>query len=66
MEPLKSWAPPKDDGEIKDAAQIEKLRAFLVARSAAKPEVIPDETNRQTTVKMKGDILVKVVKMEHH
>jgi len=66
LEPLKSWAPPKDDGEIKDAAQIEKLRAFLVARSAAKPEVIPDETNRQTTVKMKGDILVKVVKMEHH
>jgi serine/threonine protein kinase len=66
LEPLKRWANPNDRGEIKNADQVKTLRDFLAARSAAKPEVIPDETNRQTTVKMNGDILVKLIKLEHH
>jgi serine/threonine-protein kinase len=66
LEKLKVWANPKDVGEIKDAAQIESLRAFLAMRSAANPQVTQDETSKQTMVKMTGDILVKLVNLRHY
>jgi serine/threonine protein kinase len=66
LENLKRWVNPTDAGEIKDAAQVESLRNFLATHSAAKPEVTPDETTKQTKVKINGDILVKLVKLEHY
>ncbi len=66
LEPLKKWANPQDKGEIKDPIQIKTLREFLAARSAAEPQVTRDEENKQTTVKMKGDVLVKLVKLQHY
>lgn len=66
LEPLKRWANPQDAGEIKDAAQMESLRAFLAARSATQPQAERDETNKQTTIKMKGDVLVKLVNLQHY
>jgi serine/threonine protein kinase len=65
LEPLKRWSNPQDRGEIKDAAEIKTLRDFLAARSAAAPQVNRDEANKQTTVKMKGAILVKLVNLQH-
>ena len=66
LEILKSWVNPTDKGEIKDAAQVESLRKFLATRSAAKPEVTPDEKSNQTRVKINGDILVKLVNLRHY
>ncbi|MCI0387389.1 MAG: serine/threonine-protein kinase [Acidobacteria bacterium] len=66
LEPLKRWANPQDVGAIKDAAQIETLRAFLAAHSATEPHVTRDETSKQTMVKVKGDILVKLVNLQHY
>ncbi|HZF38880.1 MAG TPA: hypothetical protein VE715_08650, partial [Blastocatellia bacterium] len=66
LEKLKKWANPEDAGEIKDADQIKTLREFLAARSAAKPQVSRDEMSNQTMVKMTGDILVKLVDLQHH
>ncbi|MGE0130209.1 MAG: protein kinase [Blastocatellales bacterium] len=66
FEPLKRWANPQDVGEIKDAAQVESLRAFLTTRSATQPQVERDETNKQTIVKVKSDILVKLVNLQHY
>ena len=66
LEPLKRWYNSTDAGEIKDAAEVESLRKFLATHSAAKPEVTPDETSKQTRVKMNGDILVKLVKLQHY
>lgn len=66
LEPLKSWANSTDKGEIKDAAQIATLRAFLAERSAANPQVMRDDEGKQTMVKMNGDILVKLVKLNHY
>ncbi|HEU0185639.1 MAG TPA: protein kinase, partial [Blastocatellia bacterium] len=60
LEPLKRWANDKDKGEIKDAAEIGKLRDFLAKHSSATPQVDRDEDNKKTTVKMTGDILVKL------
>lgn len=66
LEPLKRLANPKDAGEIKDPAQVESLRKFLTTRSAAEPQVTRDETSKQTTVKMKGDVLIKLVNLQHY
>lgn len=66
LEPLKRWANPQDVGEIKDVAQVESLRAFLTARSTTQPQVERDETNKQTIIKMKGDVLVKLVNLQHY
>jgi serine/threonine protein kinase len=65
LESLKSWANPKDAGEIKDAAQIKTLREFLAKRSVVKPQVNRDDKGIQTVVKMTGDILIKLIKLEH-
>jgi eukaryotic-like serine/threonine-protein kinase len=66
MEPLKRWANPDDIGEIKDTEQIQTLRKFLAARSAKEPRFTRDEKSKQTIVKMTGDILVKLVKLQHY
>jgi serine/threonine-protein kinase len=66
LEDLKRWVNPTDAGEIKDAAQVESLRKFLAMHSAANPEVTPDETSKQTRVKINGDILVKLIKLGHY
>jgi serine/threonine-protein kinase len=66
LEPLKRLANPDDKGEIRDAAQIKALRAFLTTRSAVEPQVTRDEASKQTMVQMKGDVLVKLVNLQHY
>jgi eukaryotic-like serine/threonine-protein kinase len=66
LEILKNSAYPQDGGEIKNAVLIKTLREFLAARSVEEPQVTRDETSKQTSVKMKGEILVKLVKLEHY
>jgi serine/threonine-protein kinase len=66
LEPLKRWANPQDVGEIKDAAQVESLRAFLATHSTTEPQVTRDDTSKQTMVRMKGDILVKLINLQHY
>ena len=66
LEPLKRLANPNDKGEIKDSAQVEALRAFLTTRSKSLPEVTRHEASKQTMVKMKGDILVKLINLQHY
>jgi eukaryotic-like serine/threonine-protein kinase len=63
LEPLKRWANDKDKGEVKDAADIKKLRDFLAKHSAAIPQV--DKGEEQTIVRMTGDILVKLIELRH-
>ncbi len=66
LEALKKWANAQDKGEIKDAAQVSSLRDFLSKNSAAKPDIDKDEVKKQTTIKGKGDLLVKLINLEHH
>jgi hypothetical protein len=66
LEPLKRWVNPNDAGEIKDAAQVESLRKFLATHSAAQPLSTIDQTTKQTRVKINGDILVKLVNLQHY
>jgi len=65
LEALKKRATPQDMGAIKDTAQIESLRTFLATHSATEPQVNRDETGKRTTVTTKGNILVKLINLQH-
>jgi hypothetical protein len=52
------------DGVIKDAQQIERVKTFLNSQTNS-PEVTPDEAKNLTTVKGHGETLVSVVELYH-
>jgi len=56
----------RDQGAITDPAQARALRDFLQKHSTAKPEVTKDSAKKQTTVEVKGDLLVNFIELEHH
>ena len=64
LESVKRWANPEDKGQIKDPAQLSSVRDFL--SSATQGAAEKDEAKKLTTVNGKGDVLVKLVKLEHH
>ena len=66
LEAVKRWANPQDRGEVKDSAQASLLREFLAGHSTSKLDIEKDETKKQTIVKGKGDVLAKLVNLEHH
>jgi serine/threonine protein kinase len=66
LEAVKGWANPKDRGAIGNPNQIKSVEQYLAARSATEPEIEKNEATRQTTLKSKGEALVKLVKLEHH
>jgi serine/threonine-protein kinase len=66
LEALKKWANSEDKGEIKDQAQAGLLRDFLVEHSLIKPDVQRDDVNKQTVLKGKGDLLIRLINLEHH
>jgi hypothetical protein len=66
LEALKKWANPTDRGEIKDAASTGSLRDLLTNNAAAKPQIEKDEVNKRTTIKGQGELLIKLINLEHH
>ncbi|HKQ76602.1 MAG TPA: protein kinase [Blastocatellia bacterium] len=66
LEAVKGWANPKDHGAIRDLTQRASVLHYLASFSAIKPEVERDEVNKQTRLKVKGETLVWMMKLEHH
>jgi hypothetical protein len=66
LDALKRWANPRDQGEIKDAADTKSLAEFLASTSTTQPETLRDEDQKFTTVKARADLFVKLIKLEHH
>ncbi len=66
LEAVKKWANPQDKGEVKDTAQASVLRDFLAGHSTSKLDIEKDDARKQTIVKGKGDVLAKLVNLEHH
>ena len=64
LEAVKGWANPKNEGEIGDPGQIKAVAQYLAAHAATKPE--KDEVGNRTQLKGKGEVLVGLVKLEHH
>jgi len=66
LDALKQWANPQDQGEIKDPRDADSLRNFLTRHVSPAPEVQQNEDATRTTLKTQGDILVKLVTLEHY
>ncbi|MBI3695775.1 MAG: hypothetical protein HY238_13170, partial [Acidobacteria bacterium] len=62
-EDVKSFA--ASGGTITDPARLEAIRAFLAKHQSPLPVVEKDEVNQQTNVRGKGDIVVRLMKLEH-
>ncbi len=65
LEALKLWANHQDKGEIKDEVQIAALHDFLMKNSVTEPDAQRDDVKKQTVLKGRGDLMVKLVKLEH-
>jgi serine/threonine protein kinase len=65
LEALKKWANPNDLGEIKDLNQLVDLNALLISQAVHLPTVVKDESQKRTTLIRQGDMLVKLIALEH-
>jgi serine/threonine protein kinase len=53
------------EGALTDPAMVKNLKDFLVQRSAPQPETTKDTAKQRTSVRANGDLLVKLVELEH-
>jgi hypothetical protein len=53
------------DGAILDAEIAQNLRAFLSGHSIPEPEITKDAAKQRTSVRAGGDLLVKLLELEH-
>jgi serine/threonine protein kinase len=66
LEAVKGFVNSKDRGEIGSPGTRTAVNEFLQAHASPTPSVIRDEDKTETTVKANSDILVHVIKLEHH
>jgi len=66
LEAVKGFANAKDLGVIGSPGLRTAVNEFLKAHSTAKPAVERDEDKKETIIKADGEILVHVIKLEHH
>lgn len=66
LEALKKWANAKDLGEIKDAGQVTDLKSLLASQANQAPALERDEAQKRTTLTLQGDMLVRMIALEHH
>jgi serine/threonine protein kinase len=65
MEAAKDAAFKDKEGGLTDGALIRAVREFLRIHSEPKPETKKDTVKQQTSVRGTGDLLVKLVELEH-
>jgi tRNA A-37 threonylcarbamoyl transferase component Bud32 len=53
------------EGALTDSSVVKDLRDFLVQHSDPQPETTKDTARQRTTVRANGDLLVKLVELEH-
>jgi len=56
----------QDRGEIKESAKAREVGDLLKRHSAIPPEATKDSAKKLTVVKGRGDVLVKMIELEHH
>lgn len=65
LETAKDAAFKDPEGAINEVTIKDNLKQFLFRYSERKPETTKDTARRQTTVSTAGDVLVKLVELEH-
>ncbi|MBA2526620.1 MAG: protein kinase [Pyrinomonadaceae bacterium] len=65
MESARDAAFRNDEGALTDAAMVRTVKEFLTKHSDPKPETTKDTMKQQTDVRANGELLVKLVELEH-
>lgn len=65
LDALKRWATPRDKGVIRDIGEVEKLRSLLESNPSTFTSVNKDEAAKMTVLQGRGEILVKMLTLEH-
>lgn len=66
LEAVKGFANPKDRGVISSPGLRTAVNQFLKAHSFGAPSVERDQEKKETVVRANSEILVHVIKLEHH
>jgi serine/threonine protein kinase len=66
LEAVKGVVNPRDKGVIRNAAELNEVRALLNKHAQSKPEVKIDKLGRRTEVTTHGDLLLHLFELEHH
>jgi serine/threonine protein kinase len=66
LEAVKGFANRKDRGVVSSPGLRTAVSEFLKAHSSSKPTVERNEDKKETVVRAPGEILVHVIKLEHH
>jgi serine/threonine-protein kinase len=66
FEAVKHWANPRDGGTIKDPAQVEAIRQFLANQMQTTNQVEKNDASKRTIIRVTGEALIHLVKLEHH
>lgn len=66
LETVKRFANPQDRGLVKDAVLNDKVNRFLRANSTTKLAIERNDEQKETNLKVTGDVLVHVIRLEHH
>ena len=65
IEDVKGVMNPVDKAAISDPAKLKAIRSFLDKHAGTKPEVEKDKTKKETNLKVKGQVLVHLMELEH-
>jgi serine/threonine protein kinase len=66
LDAMKRYANPTDRGEIKDLDDLAAVDAFVQDHGSPAPAVAVDDDAGATTVSARADVVVKLVKLQHH
>lgn len=66
LEPVRVFANSNTRGLITDPALRDAVQSFLKTHSDSKPTAEQHEERKETTLAVKGDILVHVIQLEHY
>jgi serine/threonine protein kinase len=65
MEAIKGVANPKDMGLVSNTNQISAVERYLKTLTETRAEVEKDERGQRTKIKVKGEVLAGLVRLEH-
>ena len=66
LDAMKRYANPTDRGEVKDLDDLAIVDAFVRDHGSPAPAVAVDDDAGATTVSARADVVVKLVKLQHH
>lgn len=66
MEAAKTFGESEHQGVVDDPDIVRSIQAFLNRFESSPPASTTDETNQQTIVAGQGNVIVKLLKLEHH